>query len=365
MTLARILLVSAVALAGAARAEPIPAAAAELPSMGVLVCGECAGVELAGQPVRGAPGRPVPSCGVTTASLELRGGAGTLPAGAPVAVLSSAEAAWLKLRTPSGEVGFTAASGVALRPSEGCTPLPALPVALRRHTNPGAPVVAELPPGTPVAVGASSAPGWLSVRGPGGEEGYVPAELVTGDGLPAAPRGNRVQLSVRAGFASQTGGAFEGWSRGVPGELAVGARLSDHLRLEVSAGWQSSSASSAPRLGPAGATDGSLRLAPLMGRLRLVAPVGGAEVSGALGIGAGLLSWRATPAPDPIWSPAVERSGSATVLLTEVGLGVAVPIGRGARLGIDLRYLVGRAKLLGARVGLDAVVGLAGMTWDL
>jgi len=102
-----------------------------------------------------------------------------------------------------------------------------------------------------------------------------------------------------------------------------------------------------------------------MGRLRLVAPVGGAEVSGALGIGAGLLSWRATPAPDPIWSPAVERSGNATVLLTEVGLGVAVPIGRGARLGIDLRYLVGRARLLGARVGLDAVVGLAGMTWDL
>jgi len=366
MTLARILLTSAVALAGAARAEPAPAAPPELPSMGVLACSECAGVMLAGVPVRGEPGRPTPTCGLTSAAVELRGGAGTIPSGVPVAILSSTSV-WLRVRAPSGEAGYAPASGgVTLGPSDGCAPLPASPVPLRRSANPAAPIVAELEPGTPVGFGATSAPGWLRVRGPGGEEGFVPAALVAGEGVVSeGRRDGHGQLGIKLGFLSQTSGAFEGWSRALPVELSVAASPSDHVRLEASLSWYSISASAAPALGPAGATDGSLRLAPLMGRLRLVAPVDGAEVSAALGLGVGLLSWRATPPPDPIWEPAVEQHRSASVLLADVGLGVAVPLGRGARLGIELRYVVGRARVLGADVGLDAVVGLAGMTWDL
>ncbi|MFO0584792.1 MAG: hypothetical protein U0229_21170 [Anaeromyxobacter sp.] len=355
----------------AARAQPAadparPAADAARPSAGTVVCLACAGVLLGERSIRYASDRPAPACGVLAEPVELRAGAGSLAAGTAVA-FTRADGGMLRVRTAAGDAGLAPAGSVRAGAGPGCEPLPAEPVALRRTANVVADVVAELAPGARVTYGATAVPGWLWVKGPAGQEGFVPAAAVRADGEAAAVGArSRVVADLRLGAVAPFAGPLDGWGRPATAELGVGFAATEHLRLEASFAWRARLSGTHADLGDGGqrVLRGSLRVQPLMARARLLARTGAAELSGFVGLGAGFASWEATRAPLPFAQPA-SSSGSPTVLLYEAGLAVAVPLSPRTRLGVELRSTLGDVRVDGPNVPVDALGLLLGLSADL
>ncbi|MFT3913864.1 MAG: hypothetical protein QM704_07060 [Anaeromyxobacteraceae bacterium] len=350
----------------AARPQPAPAADAARPSAGTIVCLACAGVLLGERSIRYASDRPAPACGVVMEPVELRAGAGALASGTAVA-FTRAEGGMVRVRTAASEAGLAPAASVKPGASAGCEPLPAEPVALRRTANVAADVVAELAPGARVTFGPTAAQGWLFVKGPAGQEGFVPAAAVRADGE-AAPVGTRSRrvLELRLGAVAPFAGPLDGWGRPTTAELGLGVAAGRHLRLEASVAWRARLSGTNAEFGDGRprVLRGSLRVLPLMARARLLAAAGEAEVSAAVGVGVGLASWEATRAATAPALP-VSRTGSPNAFLAEAGLGVSVPVGARTRLGVELRATLGDVRVDGTNLPLDALGLLLGLSTDL
>jgi uncharacterized protein YraI len=383
MTNVRLLVCLVLASSGLARADPEPAPTSAgarsgptLPSRGFVACTECGGVVLEGVAVRAGPGQAPPRCGVVTSGAELWSEPGadaslrtTLPPGAPVGLAPAPVAGWLRVRAGSGTEGYVAQASVTAGPSEACRELAATPVAMRSGPDPKAAVRGELQPDAPVTFGPAPVKGWLRVRGAGGESGYVLARNVRAeDGTlaPASPEARRERIglaSLRLGMAIPTHDELSGWENGPAFELTLALWLSDFARLEASVGRSTVSADGdfETAQGDTFALEASLHVLPVLAGLRVVLPVGRAELSALVGAGLGFVSWDGT-ATTPVASGTA--SGDDSTFLTQAGLGLAAPISARTRLELEARLLMGEAKVLEVETGLNTVLVTAGLGWE-
>jgi hypothetical protein len=133
------------------------------------------------------------------------------------------------------------------------------------------------------------------------------------------------------------------------------------VQLELSAGWQwTKETSKTSRTDPEVTLTGNLEMVPLLAGLKVVAPLGPAQLSAGISAGGCVVLWRAT-----LRTPGTSVTDEVTqfVPFVQAGVGLAVPVGERWQLGIDFRWQGGESRILDAEVSLDGVAALAGVGW--
>ncbi|MFT3913148.1 MAG: outer membrane beta-barrel protein [Anaeromyxobacteraceae bacterium] len=239
---------------------------------------------------------------------------------------------------------------------------------------------ATVPAGMEVALVPGLVRGFVRVKVPTGESGYVRASDVgleegaprppsvsavpaAASGAPTAPpaapralapppppaSADRTRFIARGGFALPADDDLEGFDAGFALEVGIVTPLAPNLALELTAGWSRLSADEH-------GVEIRFNSVPLLAGLRLVAPSPKLEAYVVVGGGVSLVGlsgqYLGTGASD---------SGKAAVL--QLGAGVGVPLAGGSRFELGVRYYAGKAELFDVKGGIDTTTVFMG--WAL
>ena len=181
----------------------------------------------------------------------------------------------------------------------------------------------------------------------------------------AQPLTGSSYLLLKLGAFSPTRSDFDGFGPGIDGELGLGYQLIRNVAVEVAVGSYRSK--KARMLDPAsGLTvpdDETLSVVPVTGTVRMVLPLGRAEISALAGSGLYFARRKGRPVsladastPEaPVRLVTVPVSSSDRTLGVHVGAGFGFYVAPRVLLGADLRYVFARARLFDTPAHIDGL----------
>ena len=234
---------------------------------------------------------------------------------------------------------------------------------LRTGPDGGAPSRGKLAPGTVVAAVPDVVHGFRRVRLPTGETGHVAdSALRLEEGEPPAdvarsastsgesdlvplppPPAHTSTFSIRVGVAMPRSSDISGFDNGLALAGVFAGGESEHLGYDVMVGLYQFSYPG---------TSTVLRTVPVLGAVRFGGNLGNVAAYGLAGGGIGIVTASGTD------------SASATPFLVQLGGGLSLPLTTKSRMEIELRYLMGQAKLFQSNVGIDSMLLMAGVSFE-
>lgn len=235
---------------------------------------------------------------------------------------------------------------------------------LRTGPDEGAPSRGKVAAGAVVAAVPEAVHGFRRVRLATGESGLVvdsavkleegePPQAVARDataagaanGFTAAPPPavNTNTFAVRVGVAMPRSDEISGFDNGLAIAGVFAGRGSEHIGYDVMIGMYQFSYPG---------TSTVLRTIPVLGAVRFMGNSGNMTAYGLAGGGVGLVTASGT------------ASASATPFLLQLGGGLNLPLTAKTRMEIELRYLMGNAKLFESNVGIDSMLLMAGVSFQ-